>query len=208
MHILKKSAAWVWILFVLSPVVQASSVDQLEQFIQQLTSLEASFTQTVYDAEGEPLQESTGKVVLKKPGKFRWDYQTPYQQLIVADGEKLWIFDSELEQVTVKKQFEALGQAPIMLLSGDKPLHTQFTLKPLGQREGLAWVELQPIVKDTDFQWVYLGLDNKGIKVMELRDNFNQATQIIFDDLRLNRTVADALFMFTPPSGVDVLGDQ
>ncbi len=95
-----------------------------------------------------------------------------------------------------------------MLLSGDKPLHTQFTLKSLGQREGLAWVELQPIVKDTDFQWVYLGLDDKGIKVMELRDNFNQATQIIFDDLRLNHTVADALFIFTPPSGVDVLGNQ
>ena len=83
----KKSIVWVWVFFVLSPVVQASSVDKLEQFIQQLTSLEANFTQAVYDAEGEPLQESTGTVVLKKPGKFRWDYQTPYQQLIVADAQ-------------------------------------------------------------------------------------------------------------------------
>lgn len=195
------------VLLLVSGNLAASGIERLNTFTSQLKSFRADFSQTVYDANSEPLQESKGTVVLQRPGRFRWDYQKPYSQLIVADGEKLWVYDSELKQVTVKNQSETLGQAPIMLLSGNRPLEEQFNLKSLGPRENLEWVELVPKVKDTDFTVVYLGLDAEGLKVMELRDNFNQATQIVFENLELNVPTSDQQFTFTPPPGVDVLGN-
>ena len=195
------------LLLLLSGNLAASGIERLNTFTSQLKSFRAAFVQTVYDADSEPLQESKGTVILQRPGRFRWDYQKPYTQLIVADGEKLWVYDSELKQVTVKNQSEALGQAPIMLLSGNRPLENQFKLKSLGPREGMEWVELVPKVKDTDFKVIYLGLDSVGLKVMELRDNFNQATQIVFEQLQLNVPTTDEQFTFTPPVGVDVIGN-
>lgn len=185
----------------------AGGIERLEQLTASLRSFQAGFVQTLYDADSEPVQESRGAVILKRPGRFRWDYTEPYPQQIIADGEKLWIHDTELAQVTVKKIDQALGSAPILLLSGNKPLGEEFELRDLGGREGLEWVELTPKVQDTDFNKVYLGLDAKGIAVMELRDSFGQATQIRFNDFELNVDAPENLFQFTPPEGADVVGE-
>jgi len=193
-------------LLIAGPAVGAG-VQRLQQLTESLTSFQAGFVQTLYDADGEPVQESRGAVIVKRPGRFRWDYKTPYEQQIIADGERLWIYDSELAQVTMKRVDRALGAAPILLLSGSRPLGEQFELRDLGEREGLEWVELTPRVQDTDFHKIYIGLDADGLGVMELRDGFGQATQIRFNDFERNVPAPDELFSFVPPAGVDVIGE-
>ena len=198
-------ATLVYLLF--SSMACAGALERLQTFIDQLQTFQAGFVQTLYDADSNPLEESRGAVILKRPGKFRWDYRVPYVQSIIADGEKLWVYDVDLEQVTVKKLDQALGNAPIMLLSSNRPLETDFELRDLGEREGLEWVELQPKLHDTDFEKIFMGLSESGLEVMELRDQFGQATQIRFNDFKMNVPADDSLFEFTPPAGVDVVGD-
>lgn len=179
--------------------------ERLEAFTTGLESFTAGFVQTVYDEDQRPIQESHGQAWLQRPGLFRWEYETPYEQTIVADGEQLWIHDEDLDQVTVKKVERALGTAPIMLLSDSEPLAEQFEITDRGQREGLYWVELRPRVDDTDFRRIFLGFDEQTLKVMELRDRFDQATQIRFHHVRLNPAIEPQRFEFTPPEGTDII---
>ncbi len=188
------------------PASAGEALERLKDFTSGLESFTAGFVQTRYDEGQEPIRESKGLAWLKRPGLFRWEYREPYQQMIVADGERIWIYDVDLEQVTVKKTERALGTAPIMLLSDSEPLSEQFDLTDLGKREGLYWVRLQPKVDDTDFEEIYLGFDDRSLKVMELRDRFDQATQIVFNHVELNPDVSPERFRFEPPEGVDVIG--
>lgn len=188
------------------PVSAGEALERLQGFTQGLESFTAAFEQTRYDEDQQPIRKSSGQAWLKRPGLFRWEYREPYRQTIVADGERLWIYDVELEQVTVKKTERALGTAPIMLLSDSQPLSEQFDLTDLGKREGLYWVRLEPKVDDTDFREIYLGFDDRSLKVMELRDRFDQATQILFNNVELNPDVNPERFRFEPPEGVDVIG--
>lgn len=181
------------------------ATERLDRFTTGLESFSAGFVQTVYDEDQRPVQESHGRAWLKRPGLFRWEYETPYEQTIVADGEQLWIHDEDLDQVTVKKIERALGTAPIMLLSDSEPLAEQFEITDRGRREGLYWVELRPRVDDTDFERIFLGFDDEALKVMELRDRFDQATQIRFHHVRLNPGIDPGRFEFTPPEGADVI---
>lgn len=183
------------------------ATERLERFTSDLESFTAGFVQTLYDENQEPVEESHGRAWLQRPGLFRWEYEKPYEQTIVADGEQLWIHDEDLEQVTIRKVERALGTAPIMLLSESEPLSEQFEITDRGEREGLYWVELRPKVEDTDFRRIFLGLDDESLKVMELRDRFDQATQIRFHHVRMNPEIADDRFEFTPPEGVDVIGE-
>lgn len=185
-----------------------SGLQRLQAFSGEMHSLRANFIQTLFDANGRQIRESGGTLVLRRPGQFRWDYEHPFAQQIIADGEKLWVYDAELEQVTVRPQDGALGQAPIMLLSEARPLDADFETRDLGAREGLEWVELKPRVQDTDFRVIYLGLDEQGLKVMELRDHFEQVTQIRLDQVRYNAATDPAEFAFEPPPGVDVIGES
>lgn len=184
------------------------ATERLEEFTSGLESFTAGFVQTLYDEEQQPVEESHGQAWLQKPGLFRWEYETPYKQTIVADGERMWIHDEDLEQVTVRKIERALGTAPIMLLSGSEPLSEQFKITDRGRREGLYWVELRPKVEDTDFRRIFLGLDDESLKVMELRDRFDQATQIRFHHVSMNPEIDPERFEFTPPEGVDVIGER
>ncbi len=188
------------------PASAGEGLERLKDFTSGLESFTAGFVQTRYDEDGEKIRESKGLAWLKRPGLFRWEYREPYQQMIVADGERMWIYDVDLEQVTVKKTERALGTAPIMLLSDSEPLSEQFDLSDLGKREGLYWVRLEPKVDDTDFEEIYLGFDDRSLKVMELRDRFDQATQILFNNVELNPDVSPERFRFEPPEGVDVIG--
>lgn len=178
----------------------------LEKFVTQTTSFVAGFEQTLYDADSSPLQVSTGTIQLKRPGRFVWLYETPNKQRIVSDGEKLWLFDEELEQVTVSPLGDKVSGTPLVILMGTRPLDEEFTIKELGLAEGVDWFELIPRTDSADFESLFVGLNEVGLAAMELRDNFGQATQIVFSDLKAGVNIDDSVFVFTVPDGVDVIG--
>lgn len=181
--------------------------DALRDFSASMQSFSADFTQAVYDSDSVALQESSGRVQLMRPGKFRWAYDVPVKQLIVADGVTLWVYDEDIRQVTVQPQSAALGSAPIGLLSGERAIESEFNIIDLGVKDDLQWFELEPLVKDTDFNAVYIALDDAGLRAMELRDNFDQATQIRFSNFRKNVDIAATDLQFVPPAGADVVGE-
>ena len=192
-----------------TPLLAAAGpgLDRLTAFTDGLETFSATFDQVVYGDNNAAIAQSGGTVAIKRPGQFVWDYRAPAKQLIVADGEKLWIYDEDLKQATVKPMDDSLGNAPIVMLTGDEPLDTQFTIEELGSSEGIEWLELTPREEDSEFRSVYLGLDEAGLAAMSLRDSFGQETQIRFNDVKRNEPVEDALFRFTPPEGTDVLGE-
>lgn len=185
----------------------AGQLKELKKFTDNLTSFSASFEQTVYDADSQPLQTSTGSATLKRPGKFTWHYQEPNEQLIVSDGKKVWIYDPDLEQVMVSPLGDRASGTPLALLMGEIPIEQEFDLKVLGKSDSIDWFELVPKSKDNDFETIFIGLNENGLAVMELRDNFGQATQIKFDGFKSNIPLDDGQFNFQPPKGVDVVGE-
>ncbi|MDO6460831.1 outer membrane lipoprotein chaperone LolA [Granulosicoccaceae sp. 1_MG-2023] len=182
-------------------------MDRLEAFTDGLKTFSASFEQVVYGDNDQAVSRSGGTVAIKRPGQFVWDYRAPAKQLIVADGEKLWVYDEDLKQATVKPMDDSLGSAPIVMLTGDEPLESQFTIEELGNAEGIDWLELTSKGEDSEFRSVYLGLNKDGLAAMSLQDSFGQETQIRFSDVARNQPVDDSLFRFTPPQGTDVLGE-
>lgn len=191
----------------LQPVYAGPGLDRLNAFTTTMVSFAGDFTQIVYDGKSRPIQESSGSLVLQRPGKFHWNYLQPTPQLIVADGKKIWIYDEDLAQVTVKTIDDSLGATPIMLLlGGDQTFESEFTIVEVGESDGIEWLELSPKDKNTDFEKIFMGLDEQGLVAMELRDNFGQATQIQFTDITVNGEVNEALFDFSPAEGVDVVG--
>lgn len=180
--------------------------DRLNRALNSLDNLQAEFKQTVLDDDKQVVQQSMGEVSIQRPGKFAWIYQQPYEQRIIADGEELWVFDVDLDQVTVKPMESGLSTAPIMLLMQKQPVETEFEVNEVGQRKFLYWIELLPKKQDMEFSRVYIGLEDEVVKAMELRDNFGQSTQIVFENLRTGVVFDPKIFEFIPPPGVDVFG--
>ncbi|WP_240761764.1 outer membrane lipoprotein chaperone LolA [Nitrosococcus wardiae] len=178
----------------------------LAAFLEEVHSLRAEFHQTLLDEHQEPLEESEGKFFLQRPGKFRWDYHEPFSQAIVADGERIWFYDPDLEQVTVKNQKLALGETPALLLSGECLPEETFRINNLASHNHLAWVELLPRNKEATFERLLLGFDNNTLRQMELHDSFGQITRLTFSEVEVNLSLDPSLFVFTPPEGVDVMG--
>lgn len=197
--------AFIALAFATHGALAQSATERLERFFDEVRTLDARFTQQVIGEDGELVQESSGSVQMMRPGRFRWEYEKPDPQLILADGKKLWIYDPELEQATVKRIKDALGAAPIALLIGDRPLEEQFRVEPEKSRDGLAWVELAPKVQDIEFNRITLGLDENGISQMVLHDQFGQTTVIRLHDVRVNVDIDPARFQFEPPKGTDVI---
>jgi outer membrane lipoprotein carrier protein len=192
-------------LFWLSGVAAASSLDTLKAFLDQTTSAKARFAQMVLDKNMKQLQQATGTMQFSRPGKFRWEYDKPYEQTIVGDGEKLWIYDKDLNQVTVRKLDSALGSSPAALLAGSNAIEKSYTLTNLGNQEGLDWLEAVPKTKDTAFERIRLGFSKKGLEAMELHDQFGQVTVIKFADVERNLKLSPKIFEFAPPKGADVI---
>jgi outer membrane lipoprotein carrier protein len=192
---------------VLPLLAEAGAIDQLHQFLQTTRTLKAEFAQTVIARNGRKPQQSSGQVAISRPGKLRWEIQKPYPQLVVGDGEKIWIYDPELQQVTVRKAGQAIGGSPAMLLSGNNDLEKNFTLKEAGSEDGLNWVEATPKAGDSGFEKVRLGFAGSDLKAMELHDSFGQTTVIRFSKLERNPALPAASFKFAPPAGVDVVGE-
>jgi outer membrane lipoprotein carrier protein len=186
-----------------------AAVDRLQDFYRNFTSMSADFVQTLKDADGEVIQESSGKLILQRPGKFRWDYEQPYPQQIVTDGTRLWIYDQDLEQVTVKSAEETIGNAPSLVLSGERPLEDDFSINDLGERDGLLWSELIPRNKESDFSTVKIAFEagNNALALMVLADNFGQTTTIKFSSVKANPDIDDKTFFLVVPQGVDIVGE-
>lgn len=184
-----------------------SAIERMHAFLKDVHSLKADFTQVVLDTNMQQVRKSVGTLEIKRPDRFRWDYATPNKEIIVADGKRVWIYDVELQQVTVKLLNGTLAASPAVLLSGSNDVEKSFAIKDLGAAEGLQWVGLTPKIQDTDFEMVKMGFKGNEVSVMELKDALGNLTRITFSHLVLNPAIPDSLFQFTPPAGADVIGD-
>ncbi len=182
-------------------------VIQLQVFLKVSKSLSADFKQVLINEVGNPTQTSYGVFYLQRPGKFRWDYQKPFKQEIVSNTGKVWFYDTDLEQVTVKKVDESLGSTPALLLSGDVALEDNYTMESQGTDGDMQWVKLLPKSQDSSFKYVLIGLSKGTLAGMELSDNFGQLTRIYFSNVIVNAPLKQTLFEFKPPKGADVFND-
>jgi outer membrane lipoprotein carrier protein len=191
---------------------QVAGVDagyqRMDRFMQGLTGLEAAFRQVLRDSRGQVAERSSGTLQVSRPDRFRWDYSAPHAQVIVSDGTRLWLYDPDLEQVTVRALGQSLAGTPAMLLSGGGNLRDAFTVERVEQGgDGTFWVRLVPKRSDTDFRRVRLGFNGDALRFMELEDKLNQTTVLEFTALKRNPVVDPDVFAFKPPAGADVIGD-
>ena len=186
----------------------AATLERLRTFVRDTQTARAQFTQTVADKSGRVTQNANGTFLLQRPGKFRWSVEKPYKQLLVGDGQRVWIFDEDLNQVIVRKLGDALGATPAALLSGDQEVERAFAWKDLPMADGLEWLSATPLTKETTFTEIRLGFDVKGLAALELYDAFGQKSVVRFTAFERNPKLAPDLFQFTPPKGADVIGDK
>lgn len=184
-----------------------NAVARMQAFLSRVHSLKADFTQVVLDANLQTIKQSSGTLILKRPNRFRWDYAAPNREIIDADGTRVWIYDVELQQVTVKALTGTLAASPAVLLAGSNDVQQNFIVKNLGMENDLDWVGVTPKIKDTDFDSVKLGFRGNLVAVMELKDALGNLTRITFSHVQVNPALPDSLFKFTPPPGADVIGD-
>src|SRR5262245_2808553 len=177
----------------------AGSLERFSEFINATLTARGQFEQKIFDANRKLLQESSGVLAFSRPGKFRWSYSKPYSQLIVGDGSKVWIYDEDLKQVTVKKLDQALGSTPAALLAGNNEAMRGFRLIDKGAKDGVEWLEAVPRDKEGSFQRIRMGFAESGLKQMELVDSLGQTTVLRFDSLERNPKLDPALFRFSPP---------
>lgn len=194
--------------FLCAANAHAGGIDRLKEFIASTRSAQANFTQVVLDQNGKRIQSASGVMQFVRPGKFRWTYQKPYEQLIVGDGVKFWLYDTDLNQVTVRQLDAALGSSPAALLSGSNEIERGFTLKESGTQDGLDWLQATPKAQDSSFNGIRMAFDaHSDLVVMELNDQFGHKTVLRFSGLKRNPQLSSALFKFVPPKGADVLGE-
>ncbi len=189
------------------PLQAAPRSAELADFLAGFKTFQADFEQSTFDQNGRLSQQMRGFVVIQRPGRFRWDYQSPYEQEIIADGHKVWFYDIDLEQVTVKLQARTLGNTPGELLSRGGALADKFTIEPAASRDGLNWYNLKPKASDTSFERLSLAMSGGVLVRMELLDSFGQLTELRFDNVRVDQPVDGALFQFTAPAGIDVIDE-
>ncbi len=189
----------------LATAQDAGIAGRLEKALGSLRAVKADFVQELRRTEAGPAEIAKGTFYVKKPGRFRWDYTQP-PQLIVCDGDRLWLYDPELEQATVKKVREALAQTPAMILSGESKVADHYTVRGGGVVGGLEMAILTPRQSDGDFREVRIGLSGEEVRRLEFVDRLNQRTTVDLSHIERNPTLKDALFTFTPPAGVDVIG--
>ena len=188
--------------------VEAAAIDRFKTFVRGTQSARGEFEQKVHDRGGRLTQESKGSFVFQRPGLFRWVYAKPVDLVIVGDGERVWIHDRDLNQVTVRKLSRALGSTPAALLAGSADVEKAFDMSDAGTKDGIEWLEAKPREAEAGFARVRMGFDANGLRAMELFDHFGQTTQLRFLNLVRNPKVDPAEFRFQPPKGADVLGDK
>jgi len=180
---------------------------RLDAFAQNLHSLTGQFNQSLTDINGKSSKTSAGTLALEAPRQFRWDTLTPYKQTIVADGSRVWIYDPELEQVTVRVQSSEEAHSPLTVLTDVKQIDKNFKVSEQGEHDGLVWLRLTSTSKDPQFDYADLGFDANGLARMTFRDQLGSTTDIRFSGWQRNAAVPPSTFNFVPPKGTDVIGD-
>lgn len=192
----------------MSSSVSATAIENLKLFIQQTQTVQAHFSQALADRNARIIQRSSGIMQFERPDKFRWIYKTPYEQSIIGDGEKVWFYDHDLNQVTVRQFNIAIGSSPAALLAGSGTIEENFELVNLGKQEEIEWLEATPKNKDSTFEFIQMGFSQQGeLQFMALRDNFGQTTYLTFSELNKNPKLPDDAFKFVPPDGVDIISE-
>lgn len=197
----------VFVIFSQSTRAGEVPVKQLKTFLSATRSLSADFKQVLINEAGHPIQTSYGVFYLQRPGKFRWNYEKPFLQEIVATTGKVWFYDTDLQQVTIKKLDESVGSTPALLLSGEISLDDNFTMQEQGVNGDIQWVKLLPKKEESSFKYVLIGLQKGILAGMELSDNFGQLTRIYFSKVLVNPPLKSTLFEFEAPKGVDVFAE-
>jgi outer membrane lipoprotein carrier protein len=187
-----------------SPV---GATENLKRFFSNVESYTAKFSQVVLDESFNTLQESSGTLWIQRPDKFRWDYDIPFEQHIVGDGERIWVHDVELEQVTVRKLSGGLGATPALLLAGRGKLDEDFLVNSLGSQGRLEWTQLIPKNKDGGYEEIRVGFESGRLRILEMIDGFGQTTRIALRDANENVQINARKFVFEPPPGADIVGE-
>jgi len=191
------------------PIARAQdAAAQVDEHLAKLKTMSATFTQVVRDKDGQIVERATGSFAMSRPDRFRWDYRQPHEQTIVADGTRVWLYDRDLDQVTVRPLAAGLGATPAMLLSGQQKVADAFDSAGIDKDGNWAWLRLRPRSPSSDFSDVSLAFDSHGaLASMQLKDKLGQVTLIDFTDVKLNVRLDDKLFHYSPPVGADVIGD-
>lgn len=187
--------------------VHAGGLDDFLAFSSATKSATARFDQVVVDRSGRTVDRASGTLAFARPGKFRWTYEKPTKSLLVGDGTRLWLYDQDLNQVTVKAYDRSISSTPAALLAGKEDIASVFTLREAAEEGGLAWVAAIPKEKDTGFESAKIGMKGKTLAAMELVDQLGGRTMIHFTDFRPNPALGAETFHFTPPKGADVLDE-
>ncbi len=207
-HFLRTAAAATTLAGLGISPAHAASIDQLRNFLAQTKTARGEFSQRVGARGNAQGQVSSGNFVFQRPGRFRWVYTKPYEQVIVADGEQLFLFDKDLNQVTVKKLDGAIPASPASILFGSNQFEKDFEVRDGGTRDGLEWIIATPRAKDTPFEKIEIGFRDSLPAAMQLADSFGQTSLLRFTKMERNPTVDPQVFRFTPPPGADVLDSR
>ena len=183
----------------------AATLDRLRSFVRDTQTLHAQFEQTVFDRSGRRVQQASGELSIVRPGKFRWTVTKPYKQLLVGDGQRVWVYDEDLKQVVTRRNDQALGNTPAALLAGTAEVEAAFDWRELPAADWLDWLAATPKNKEASFSEIRLGFDGVGLAALELADNFGQRTVIRLGNVERNPRIPPDQLRFTPPKGVDVV---
>lgn len=179
--------------------------DALHWFFNETKTFKARFGQVVLDESLTEISDGHGTVWVQRPGLFRWDYEPPEAQQIIGDGDNVWIYDIELEQITVQNQDQALGGSPAILLSGSGDIEDAHVIEDIGTQGRFDWINLIPRDQESEFREVRIGFEDNRLRLLELLDNLGQRTRISFVDLKENTPIPPTTFDFIPPEGVDII---
>ena len=182
--------------------------DLLEDFFVKVRTLQADFHQVVLDEDLVPLQETSGRMWLSRPGRFRWSYGQPVEQEVLADGSRLWVYDVGLEQVIVRNQSKTLGNTPAALLVNAVKPGDSYLIEYLGEQGAISWVTLFPKDSSAPFSQIQLGFENGDLRLVQMLDQLDQITRLKFDNLIVNDQLPKDLFRLDLPAGVDVIEEE
>jgi outer membrane lipoprotein carrier protein len=199
-----KKILFALLLMVAAAGAQADAVDTLKEFVREVKTGQADFSQTVTSPDGAKKKTSTGHFEFSRPNRFRFTYQKPFEQSIVADGQKVWIYDADLNQASSRKFTQALGATPAALLAGGS-LDKEFDLAPLPSKDGVEWAEATPKAQDGAFKSVRIGFRNKVLASVEVIDAFGQRSMLDFTKFVANEPIKPDTFVFTVPKGADLI---
>lgn len=207
MKIPRQFLCFLFLFSLAAPSFASSSQDSLENHLQGYKNLSGQFTQIISSENSSHSQSSTGEFWIKKPNQFRWHYSTPYIQQIISNGESLWVYDEDLEQVSIKDASQSIDSSPLAIILGSAKLDKLFSITQLGDNDDLQWLSLTPLEESSGFEFINVGFKNGLLTRMVLQDNFGQTTRLLFTDVSVQMPIANDKFEFIVPEGADVFDE-